>query len=331
MANTLYAGTVGQSIWRSTDNGKHWNRASNGVFPEADIRAIGVDPSDPKTLYAGTEKGVVKTTDGGDSWRHLPSDMDSKEVWSLAIHPTTPGTLYAGTCPSAFYKTTDAGETWTQLDAELAQECEGIPIIPRVTTIIIDPEDHETVYAGIEIDGMRLSTDGGKTWDNRSEGLSSQDIHGLTVVPGTQKTLVAATNNDVCITTDMHNWTPLKVRDHFPWPYCRAAFYLNGDSAKVFIGAGNGPPGDQGGIFYMRQQNMLLASDAADAEAIRWDRSDIGMTANSTIWCFGYNPLVDGLLIACSVSGQLFLSEDNGDSWTKLTHEFGEVRALAVA
>lgn len=326
MASTLYAGTVGQSIWRSQDIGKTWNRASNGIFPEADIRAIVVDPADSKTLYAGTEKGVVKTTDGGDSWRHLPSDMDSKEIWSLAIHPTTSGILYAGTCPSAFYKTTDAGETWTQLDAELAQECEGIPIIPRVTTIIIDPEDHDTVYAGIEIDGMRLSTDGGKTWDNRSEGLSSQDIHGLTVVPGEQKTLVAATNNDVCITTDMHNWTPLKVREHFPWPYCRAAFYLNGDQAKVFIGAGNGPPGDQGGIFYMQDSN-----DAADAAAIRWERSDIGITANSTIWCFGYNPDVDGLLIACSVSGQLFLSEDSGDSWTKLTHEFGEVRALAVA
>ena len=326
MASTLYAGTVGQSIWRSKDIGKTWNRASNGIFPEADIRAIVVDPADSKTLYAGTEKGVVKTTDGGDSWRHLPSDMDSKEVWSLAIHPTTPGTLYAGTCPSAFYKTTDAGETWTLLNAELAQECEGIPIIPRVTTIIIDPEDHDTVYAGIEIDGMRLSTDGGKTWDNRSEGLSSQDIHGLTVVPGEQKTLVAATNNDVCITTDMHHWTPLKVREHFPWPYCRAAFYLNGDHAKVFIGAGNGPPGDQGGIFYMQD-----SKDAADAVAIRWERSDIGITANSTIWCFGYNADGDGLLIACSVSGQLFLSEDNGDSWTKLTHEFGEVRALAVA
>ena len=326
MANTLYAGTIGQSVWRSTDIGKTWHRVSNGMFPEADIRAIVVDPSDSNVLYAGTEKGVVKTTDGGNNWAQLPSEMDNREVWSLAIHPTEPDILFAGTCSSAFFKTTDAGKTWKQLDAELADECEGVPIIPRVTTIIIDPEDHDTVYAGIEIDGMRLSTDGGETWHNRSEGLSSQDIHGLTVVPGEQKTLVAATNNDVCITTDMHHWTPLKVREHFPWPYCRAAFYLNGDNAKVFIGAGNGPPGDQGGIFYMQD-----AAAASDADAIRWDRSDIGMTSNSTIWCFGSNPSVDGLLIACSVSGQLFLSEDNGDSWTKLAHEFGEVRALAVA
>ena len=76
---------------------------------------------------------------------------------------------------------------------------------------------------------------------------------------------------------------------------------------------------------------MEDANAAQNAAAIQWARSDIGITANSTIWCFGYNPQVDGVLIACSVSGQLFLSEDSGNSWQKLAHEFGEVRALAVA
>ena len=326
MTHTLYAGTIGQSVWRSTDTGETWHRASGGLFPEADIRAIVVHPTDPHILYAGTEKGVVKTTDGGNRWTPLPSPMDTREVWALAIHPTDPAVLFAGTCPAAFFKTTDAGKTWRCLDAELAETCEGVPIIPRVTTLIVDPEAHETVYAGVEIDGVWLSVDGGDTWHPRSVGLSSHDIHGLTVVPGACKTLVAATQNDVCITTDMHVWTPLAVRDHFPWPYCRAACYLDGERAKVFIGAGNGPPGDQGGIFCMQD-----ASAVSDADAIRWDRADIGITANSTIWCFGFNPRVDGVLIACSVSGQLFLSEDSGDSWRKLAHEFGEVRALAVA
>ena len=53
-------------------------------------------------------------------------------------------------------------------------------------------------------------------------------------------------------------------------------------------------------------------------------------TANSTIWTFAHNPKLNNLLIACSVSGQLYRSPDTGDSWTKLTHEFGEVRSLAV-
>ena len=319
MQPTLYAGTIGQSVWRSTDTGDTWHRASNALFPEADVRAIAVNPSNSDILYAGTEKGIFRSDTAAESWHRLPSQMDELEVWAIAIDPRTPDTLYAGTCPSALFRSTDGGDTWKRLNADLAQECEGVPIIPRVTTFVIDPEDSQTLYAGIEIDGMRLSRDGGETWVERSEGLSSLDIHGLCVVPGSPKTIIAATNNDVCVTTDMgHQWTPLNVKAHYPWPYCRAAFFLNGDAGRVFIGAGNGPPGDQGGIF--------STCDAGKT----WNRADIGRTANSTIWCFAHNPRFNDLLIACSVSGQLYRSTDSGESWTKLTHEFGEVRSLAI-
>lgn len=319
MQPTLYAGTIGQSVWRSTDNGDTWRRASNELFPEADVRAITVNPSNSDILYAGTEKGIFRSDNAAESWHRLSSPMDELEVWAIAIDSRTPDTLYAGTCPSALFKSTDGGDSWKQLNAHLAQECEGVPIIPRVTTFVIDPEDSQMLYAGIEIDGMRLSTDGGETWVERSEGLSSLDIHGLCVVPGSPKTIIAATNNDVCVTTDMgQQWTPLNVKAHYPWPYCRAAFFLNGDAGRVFIGAGNGPPGDQGGIF--------STLDAGKT----WNRADIGRTANSTIWCFAHNPQFNDLLIACSVSGQLYRSADSGNSWTKLDHEFGEVRALAI-
>ncbi len=316
---TFYAGTVGQSVWRSKDGGDSWTRASTGMFPEADIRALAANPNDSSVLFAGTEAGIFRTQNGGDNWEQINSSMDNLQIWAIAINPNNPDILYAGTCPSALFKSTDGGDTWKQLDVELAEECEGVPIIPRVTSISIDPEDDQTVYAGIEIDGLRLSTDGGETWVERSEGLSSLDIHGLTVVPGDPKALVAATNNDVCVTTDMSEWTPLSVGEGFPWPYCRAAMYvpMNG-AGRVYIGAGNGPPGDQGGLFY------------TDNLGKSWERADLGLTANSTIWCLARQPAVPGWLFACSVNGQLFRSTDDGASWSKLTHEFGEVRALSI-
>lgn len=187
MQPTLYAGTIGQSVWRSTDSGDTWRRASNELFPEADVRAIAVNPSNSDILYAGTEKGIFRSDNAAESWHRLSSPMDELEVWAITVDPRTPNTLYAGTCPSALFKSTDGGDNWRQLNADLAQECEGVPIIPRVTTFVIDPEDSQMLYAGIEIDGMRLSTDGGETWVERSEGLSSLDIHGLCVVPGSPK------------------------------------------------------------------------------------------------------------------------------------------------
>lgn len=317
-APTIYAGTVGQSVWRSKDGGNSWGRASAGIFMESEVRALAVNPTDAAILFAGTDAGVFRTENGGDGWEHLDSPMNNMQTWSLSISPKHPDTIYAGTCPSSLFKSTDGGRHWETLNVELAEECAGVPITPRVTSLVIDPEDDQTIYAGVEIDGMRISTDGGDTWATRSEGLSSLDIHGLAVVPGDPKTLVATTNNDVCITTDMTHWTPLSVKDHFPWPYCRGAMYLQGDSGRVLVGAGNGPPGDEGGIFY--------TSDLGKS----WGRADLGMTANSTIWHLTQHPDVPGWIFACSVSGQLFRSSDSGRSWSKLEHEFGEVRVLAM-
>ena len=185
MANTptIYAGTVGQSVWRSKDGGDTWDRASEGMFPEAHIRALAASPEDPSILFAGTEAGICRSTDGGDSWHSIESPMDKMQVWAIAINPNNADTIYAGTCPSAIFRSTDGGETWRQLDVELADECPGLPIVPRITSLVIDPSDDQAIYAGIEIDGMRRSTDGGETWTAGSEGLSSLDIHGLTVVP----------------------------------------------------------------------------------------------------------------------------------------------------
>jgi photosystem II stability/assembly factor-like uncharacterized protein len=316
---TLYTGTIGQSVWRSRDGGESWQRASNGLFPEADIRAIAVNPNDSAILYTGTESGIFRTKNGGNSWERLESEIDGLQVWSIAINPKNPDVVYAGTCPSALFRSSDSGNTWQKLNADLAEECEGVSIVPRVTTIIVDPEDDQTVYAGIEIDGMRISRDGGDTWTEGSEGLSSLDIHGLTVVPGSTKTLVAGTNNDVCLTTDMAHWTPLNVKAHIPWSYCRGVLYLGNGSNRVYVGAGNGPPGNEGGLFY------------TDDLGGSWGRADLGGDTNSTVWAINHNPAVPDWLIAYSVAGQLFRSTDNGKSWTRLEREFGEVRGMAIA
>ncbi|MEM7033072.1 MAG: hypothetical protein AAF629_26205 [Chloroflexota bacterium] len=315
---TLYIGTIGESVWRSQDGGASWIRTTGGMFPEADIRAMAARPDYPEVLFAGTETGLYRSSDGGDSWTKLDSILNDLQIWALAINPNTPDIMYAGTCPSALFKSDDGGDSWRKLTVNLADECPGVPIVPRVTTITIDPEDDQTIYAGIEIDGMRISRDGGETWDEGSEGLSSLDIHGLAVVPGNPKTLVAATNNDMCVTTDMVNWTPLKVKDHYPWPYCRNVLYLKNETDRVFVGAGNGPPGNQGGIF--------VTTDLGRS----WEQMDLGGNANSTIWNFAYNSDVSDWIMAYSIHGQLYRSTDQGHNWEKLSHEFGEVRACVI-
>ncbi|MEC9258643.1 MAG: hypothetical protein VX541_09120, partial [Candidatus Poribacteria bacterium] len=177
----MYIGTIGQSVWRSTDLGDSWKRASNGIFAEADIRAIAVDPDNSSVVFAGTENGLYRTADGAETWQLIDSEMNGLQIWDIEISEKNPNTIFVGTCPSDLFKSTDGGKTWICLDVELADECAGGAIIPRVTSIAIDPEDDQIVYAGIEIDGFRRSTDGGKNWETINEGLSSLDIHGISV------------------------------------------------------------------------------------------------------------------------------------------------------
>ena len=75
----------------------------------------------------------------------------------------------------------------------------------------------------------------------------------------------------------------------------------------------------RGGLFY--------TSDLGHS----WERADLNGNTNSTVWAIAHNPAVPNLMIAYSIAGQIFSSTDNGDSWTKLTREFGEVRAVAIA
>ncbi|MCC2671431.1 MAG: exo-alpha-sialidase [Armatimonadetes bacterium] len=315
---TVYVGTIGQSVFRSRDGGLTFARASLGLHAESDIRALLTHPDNPQVLHLGTETGLFRSGNGADSWERVPSPMDGLQIWSLARDPRDPDVLLAGTCPAGLYRTGDGGGTWEQLNAHMPRECvNGAPLAPRVTCVLIDPEDG-TLFAGIEIAGARRSRDGGRTWEVLSEGLSSQDIHGLASVWNGRRTLLATTNNDVNRSEDDGDtWTPLGVGSVFPWPYTRACAIPPDDPHRVWVGAGNGPPGNQGGLY--------RTGDLGGT----WERLALPQVTNSTVWALGFHRADPRRVYVASINGQLFRTLDGGETWTKLPIEFGEVRALA--
>ena len=69
-----------------------------------------IDPTNPRTLYVGSEGGgVYKSSDGGDDWMAVNSGLDELTVEGLAMDPGNSSVLYASG-PNGVYKTVSGGE-----------------------------------------------------------------------------------------------------------------------------------------------------------------------------------------------------------------------------
>jgi BNR/Asp-box repeat. len=85
----------------------------SSIGPEGGwIYALAINPTTPSTLYAGTDGGAFKSTDGGATWSAVNTGLSDPDVYALAINPTAPNTLYAGANGGVF-KSTDGGANWS--------------------------------------------------------------------------------------------------------------------------------------------------------------------------------------------------------------------------
>jgi photosystem II stability/assembly factor-like uncharacterized protein len=309
----LYVGTIGEGLWRSLDGGDSFLRTIDGMFVECHVRALVSDPRRPMTLFLGNESGVYRSDDGADSWARLNLPVGDTQVWSILL---TAEAVLVGACPARLFRSADGGRTWTEPTANMQQGCPRI-IHTRITSLCAHPGDPKTLWAGVEIDGVHRSRDGGATWQAVGSGLSSRDIHALVYAAGSRR-LLASTNNDLNVSLDDGDtWTPLKLRDHLPLPYFRGMTQPAGQADAVLLGNGDAPPGTTG-----------LVARSLDGGAT-WRPAEMPGRSNSTMWNFATHAADPALIYASSVHGQVYRSTDAGASWRPLARQFGEIRALA--
>ena len=168
---TIVVGTIGQSIMRSEDNGQTWARIGprRGFAYEASVRCIAMHPKQHNILFAGTERGLYRSEDAGANWKYLDSALNPHYVWTIGIDPANPDNMFVGTgtpTPAMLFRSKDSGRSWDKRPVEVATECEAVGT-PRFTGIAVDPIEPNHVWAGLEVDGARHSSDGGETWEHR--------------------------------------------------------------------------------------------------------------------------------------------------------------------
>ncbi len=130
--------------------------------------------------------------------------------------------------------------------------------------------------------------------------------------------VLVSTNGEVFWSADRgESWTPIGVKTRWPLPYARGLAVKPDEPHVLFAGCGETTTGETG--------TVLRSNDAGQT----WERLSLPARPNATVWGLATHPADPGRIVAFTLFGEVYVSEDAGESWRKIAREFGEIRAAA--
>jgi photosystem II stability/assembly factor-like uncharacterized protein len=297
------------------------------ALEDSGAQCIAADPRRADVVYAGLlGGGVRRSEDGGASW--IDCRLPAGDVFSVAVSAAD-GAIYAGTEPSALFRSDDGGGTWAELESLLelpSRPTWSFPPRPwtsHVRWIAPSPHDADVVLVGIELGGLMRSTDRGETWQDQRPG-SQPDVHSLAWHAAVEGRAYEAGGGGAAWSEDWGDtWHPADDgRDrHYTW----SVAVDPADPELWYVSASTGPfaahgRGDPQALIFRRRNGA-------------WDALRGGLPDPLPSMPYAL-VAADVLLVAGLANGELWTSEDAGESWSRSDlhgPELNGIRALAVA
>ena len=195
----VYAAGTGD-LMKSSDAGATWSRVDFGIPSPAHARVTAIHPGSGEILLGTGYSGLHKSTDSGKTWKGVGEGLREKaRIESIAWDPSDARNVYVTANlkigdEASVYRSTDGGGTFEHTGKDLPYE--------KISSLVMDPKDPKTLYAGAPFSGIFKTTDGGETWNEKSAGFgdSFRTIRALAASgPGT---LFATTYGAVYRTND---------------------------------------------------------------------------------------------------------------------------------
>jgi hypothetical protein len=162
---TLFAGSVGGGLWKSTNSGGTW-APINDFLSNLAVSCLVFQPGTPSTMYAGTGEGfynydairgagIFKSTDSGGTWTQLASTTSSDFHYINRIAFSANGTIMLVATNTGIFKSVDGGNNWTKVFGVSPIEVRDVKFLPGSNLLAV---------AGLAETRSYYSADGGQTW-----------------------------------------------------------------------------------------------------------------------------------------------------------------------
>jgi photosystem II stability/assembly factor-like uncharacterized protein len=340
--NRIYAsqtsGWFGQVIQRSNDGGKTWEAPGGDIKPGPDALQ---KPASNKFLY-DTSDSTGKPMTTHQFYDGKPHPWEFKRVWHLEPSLTDPAAVYAGVEDAAIFKSTDGATSWHEL-AGLRGHGTGPQWQPGaggmcLHTIILDPSDPKRMYIAISAAGAFRTDDGGMTWKPINKGLYSQYIpnptaevghcvHHVAMNPKRPGVLFMQKHWDVMRSDDAgEQWR--EISGNLPTDFGFVIDVHAHEPETIYVV----PIKSDGEHFVHDAKLRVYRSKTGGNE---WEPLTKGLPQSN---CY-VNVLRDAMAVdqldSCGVyfgtsGGQVYASNDAGDSWNAIVHDLPAVLSVEV-
>lgn len=324
-AGTLHAaqdlGHFGAKMKRSTDDGATWTEAAVPQYPE---KPEGLEDNDPM--------------------RGTPIPWALKMVWSLE-QGARDNELWCGTIPGGLFRSTDGGESWA-LNENLwrhpgrKQWMGGGADLPGIHSILVDPRDGDTIRIGVSCGGMWTTRDCGDTWAVECKGLraayappehayepNGQDAHRLAQCRAAPDTIWIQHHNGIFKSTDS-GMTCSELVDVEPSVFGFAVVVHPEDPDSAWF-----VPGVKDEFRYPVDGALVVNRTRDGGKTFETLRSGLPQShAYDLIYRHGLD--IDGSgdrLAFGSTTGNLWISENQGDDWTQVSANLPPIYCVRFA
>lgn len=326
-ANTVYAGTQGEGLLKSTDGGTTWNTI---VSSPSYITDIEIHPTDSTTLYMCTTSGLYRVVDSGSVTTTKIGLALPNNPLQMAINKNSPTTMYVTLGAYGVYRSTDGGTNFSARNNGMTATTNAGY---RARNIEISPADPDYLYVGynrgsnVSPYGYFYTHDGGANWSVPIEmdlnnymgsldswyGMVIGNAYGVT-------TATHPTDKNIAITITSGEHLRKTVDGGMYWVWSGDKYTggaLGGSGCITPVGWDTGNPNKY--IFFLTDFGPFLTTDDGDTFAKRQAKGTLGFGSTRA------GTLVSNSDIVIAASGhwsmqRLMVSRDLGTSWTEISN-----------